>query len=47
MDNHAGQKKHNKSCFCSIVYLDDYAEVFGNKKMSFTDQYLNYKETDG
>lgn len=47
MDNHAGQRNTTSLAFVPIVYLDDYAEVFGNKKMSFTDQYLNYKETDG
>jgi hypothetical protein len=47
MDNHAGQRNTTSLAFVPIVYLDDYAEVFGNKKMSFTDQYLNYNEVEG
>lgn len=47
MSNHAGQNKTTSLAFVPIVYLSEYAEVFGNKKMSFTDQYLNYKETEG
>ena len=47
MSNHAGQNNTTSLAFVPIVYLSEYAEVFGNKKMSFTDQYLNYKETEG
>lgn len=47
MSNHTGQNNTTSLAFVPIVYLSEYAEVFGNKKMSFTDQYLNYKETEG
>ena len=47
MSNHAGQTNTTSLAFVPIVYLNEYAEVFGNKKMSFTDQYLNYKDLEG
>lgn len=47
INNHAGQTNTTSLAFVPIVYLNDYAEVFGNKKMSFTDQYLNYNEVEG
>lgn len=47
MSNHAGQNNTTSLAFVPIVYLSEYAEVFGNKKMSFTDQYLNYKDLEG
>ena len=42
-----GNKDTTSLAFVPIVYLNEFTELYGNKKLEITDIYLSYQETEG
>lgn len=42
-----GNSKTTSLAYVPIVYLNEYVELFGNKKLEVTSIYLSYQETEG